>query len=173
MPGPCNECTKSSFVLKPPSPHPPSIAPRPAPPHYPLHKSTILDSIYIILKRRQLLTFKVLTLCSPSILGIVYIMEMQMQPDAVCPNSSVVSSPLCPRCPSVETHSVRHPILVCVSVLSSVMEWLSVLVSVLLCISSPPTPESSRASWGVPMSSCPLCSYIHHPRYSARTPMIL
>ena len=87
-----------------------------------------------------------------------------MQPDAVCPNSSVVSSPLCPRCPSVETHSVRHPILVCVSVLSSVMEWLSVLVSVLLCISSPPTPESSRASWGVPMSSCPLCSYIHHPR---------
>ena len=51
-------------AMNAPSPLLSSSPPSLHPPCYPLHKSTILDSIYIILKRRQLLTFKVLTLFS-------------------------------------------------------------------------------------------------------------
>ena len=67
--------------------------------------------------------------------------------------SSAVSSPLSvPECPGVQTHCVRHPILVRFSVHSDVMEWLCVLVSVLLCISYPLHPDQCpMPSWCVPL----------------------
>ena len=76
-----------------------------------------------------------------------------MQPDAVCPNSSVVSSPLCPRCPSVETHSVRHPILVCVSVLSPV-SWSGSVSSSVSCCASVLLPHH-RAAGPPGVFQCP------------------
>ena len=74
-----------------------------------------------------------------------------MSPDAACLKSSPLSAP---GCPGVQTHCVHHPILVRFSVLSGVMEWLCVLVSVLVCISCPLHPDQCpMPSWCVPL--CP------------------
>ena len=78
--------------------------------------------------------------------------------DAACLKSSAVSSPLSvPGCPGVQTHCVRHPILVRFSVLSGVMECLCVLVSVLLCISCPLHPDQCP----MPSRCVPLCPPLH------------
>ena len=83
-----------------------------------------------------------------------------MSPDAACLKSSPLSAP---GCPGVQTHCVHHPILVRFSVLSGVMEWLCVLVSVLVCISCPLHPDQCpMPSWRVPLCP-PLHSNAMHP----------
>ena len=87
----------------------------------------VASSIYI---RIQPLTLVLILFSNFELCKLIY--GLLISPDAARLNFSLLL------CPGVQTHCVHDPILVRFSVLSGVMEWLSVLVSVLLCISCPP-----------------------------------
>ena len=135
--GPCNECTKSSFVLETPPIFPALV-------HYSGTAQHVTYSIYII--EEVLILFSDFKLLMYS-LQLVHIMDnMQMSPDAACPNFSLL---LCP----------RHSVPGCPGVQLSVYPT-----------SNPGARQCPLQCHGVPQ--CPRqCPVVHHQLSSAPRPV--
>ena len=153
--GALNKATQRSHrVLPDPAMNAPGplLSPCTSPPCW---LQNVASSIYI---RIQPLTLVLILFSNFELCKLIY--GLLMSPDAACLKSSPLSAP---GCPGVQTHCVHHPILVRFSVLSGVMEWLCVLVSVLVCISCPLHPDQCpMPSWCVPLCP-PLHSNAMHP----------